>query len=555
MTNHLSYKYAQDVADDKIDVGKYVKLQCKEFLKVANGKDKKYIINYKKVKKIDNILKLMIMPKGLQAGKTVYECIAGFQAFFIVSALCVVYRDDRSKRRYTNAILEICRKNGKTFLVAIIFLILFLTEPKFSKFFSVAPDGSLSREVSEMIKEILQSSAHLINHFKIKRDEIICTLNRNTYKPLNYSNSRLDGKLPSVFLVDETGALPNSYAIEAMRSGQLTVKNKLGCVISTKYPTETNPFEDEIDYAKKVLNGTIDDDKIFALLYEPDNTKDWATDDSILRQSNPLALEVTEIMEDLKDKRKAAIEMQSARQNFITKHCNIIYQGVGTENFVSIEQLKKGIIKGFNWANKEVYLGLDLAMTNDNCAVSMITKHNGNVVVKSFVFIPENRVDEKSKVENVDYIRFIREKNCFACGGATVDYAFIEEVVLTLEKKMKVKILGIGFDRYNCISSAQKFERAGYKTVEIKQHSSVLHPATKRLEELILNEQFQYEENRLLEINFYNAKVAYDTNMNKYVHKKKSTGKIDVVVGILNALVLMIDEEINSTHMDWVVMM
>jgi hypothetical protein len=50
----------------------------------------------------------------------------------------------------------------------------------------------------------------------------------------------------AVFLVDETGALPNPYAIEAMRSGQLTILNKLGCIISTKYPTIDNPFEDEV---------------------------------------------------------------------------------------------------------------------------------------------------------------------------------------------------------------------------------------------------------------------------------------------------------------------
>ena len=88
------------------------------------------------------------------------------------------------------------------------------------------------------------------------------------------------------------GALPNPYAIEAMRSGQLTILNKLGCIISTKYPTFDNPFEDEVQYAKNVLDGVINDNKVFALLYEPDNTKEdeWMRDDGILEQSNPLAL-------------------------------------------------------------------------------------------------------------------------------------------------------------------------------------------------------------------------------------------------------------------------
>ena len=80
----------------------------------------------------------------------------------------------------------------------------------------------------------------------------------------------MDGKLPNVFLADEVGALPNSYAIEAMRSGQLNILNKLGCIISTKYPTANNPFEDEVNYAKRVLDGTQADDTVFSLLYEPE---------------------------------------------------------------------------------------------------------------------------------------------------------------------------------------------------------------------------------------------------------------------------------------------
>ena len=171
-------------------------------------------------------------------------------------------------------ILEIGRKNFKTFTIATIFVLLFLLEPKFSKFYSVAPDGALSREVKTAIEEILKSSPLVYLHqekprFKILRDYIEFLPNENRYIPLNYSNSRMDGTLPNVFLADEVGALPNSYAIEAMRSGQLNILNKLGCIISTKYPTANNPFEDEVNYAKRVLDGTQADDTVFSLARSP----------------------------------------------------------------------------------------------------------------------------------------------------------------------------------------------------------------------------------------------------------------------------------------------
>jgi len=210
-------------------------------------------------------------------------------------------------------------------------------------------------------------------------------------------------KLPNVFLVDEVGALPNNYAVEAMRSGQLTILNKLGFVISTKYPTSQNPFEDEVSYAKKVHDGAVKDSKIFSLLFEPDETKNWMTDDTIMKQANPLALIMPEFWDDLLSKRERAIVSESSRENFLTKHCNIIYQGVGTESYVSIEQVQACRTEHIEWTGRVVYVGVDLAMTSDNCSVVMTAvDEDENIIAKPMIFIPEGRIDEKSRFEKFD---------------------------------------------------------------------------------------------------------------------------------------------------------
>lgn len=74
--------------------------------------------------------------------------------------------------------------------------------------------------------------------------------------------------------------------------------------------------------------------------------------------------------------------------------------------------------------------------------------------------------------------------------------------------------------------------------MELKQHSSVLHTATKLLKEKILSHDFVYDENGLLEINFENARCTEDTNLNKYVNKARSAGKVDMVVSLVNAVKL-----------------
>ena len=531
---------------------KYVKLQMKEYMKVYEGKYDKYIISEAKVRQIENILKLLVMPKGLKAGKSIYEATCDYQWLFYTAIICTVYKDNVNKRRYETGVLEICRKNFKTFTIATLFILLFLTEPSFSKFYSVAPDGALSKEVREAISEIIRSSPLIYEYkgnkrFKVLRDYIMFKPTQTQYIPLSYSTSRMDGRLPNAFICDEAGALNSNYPIEAMRSGQLNILNKLGFIISTKYPTTDNPFEDEVKYSKRVLDGLENDETRFSLLYEPDKTKGWETNDLILQQANPVSLEVPEIWQDLLKKRAYAIAVESARENFVTKHCNIIYQGLGTESFVDIKDVQECKVANIDWRGRTVYVGLDLSESGDNTAVGMVSIDDDNkILAESFAFIPEGRIQEKMISEKVDYQNLIKTDKVYACGDRVIDYSFIEQFIMNLEEKFGVTIQAIGYDKWNCRSTAQKLEQAGYNLIEVRQHSSILHSPTKLLKEKILNKEFAYTENRLLEINFQNSKCTYDTNKNMYVSKKKSSGKVDMIFSLLNGLYLLEQDVILS---------
>lgn len=539
-----AYEYCKNNINKKT-TPRYVSKQVRQFMRIEEGKDKKYILDLAKYQQIESVLKLLIMPRGLKAGQTLYECTTGYQWLIYTAVLCTVYRNNPQRRRYETCILEICRKNYKTFTVGTLFIILFITEPNYSEFYSVAPDGKLSREIKDAITKTIKCSPLVYEYkgskrFKLLRDYIEFIPRESKYTPLNYSNSNMDGKLPNVYCADEVGALPNSYAIEAMQSGQLNILNKLGFIISTKYPTIDNPIETYTDYAKKILDGVIEDESVFALLYEPDNPKAWETDDNVMKQANPVALEVPEIWEDLLKKRAKAIAMESARENFVTKHCNIIYQGAGTETFIDVKDVQKCKVQSIDWSGRVVYLGLDLSESNDNTSVAMVAvDENDEILCETVAFIPEGRIDEKNAFEKIDYREHVRNGKAIACGDKVIDYAVVEDYILNIEQKYGVQVQAVGYDRYNALSTAQKLERAGYTTVEIRQHSSTLHPATKRLKEKILAGEFQYTENRLLEINFQNARCTQDTNRNLYVNKKKSKGKVDMVVATINAVYLL----------------
>nr|WP_243158054.1 terminase TerL endonuclease subunit [Aminipila terrae] len=388
------------------------------------------------------------------------------------------------------------------------------------------------------------------------RSEIRCVLTDSEYIPLAYSEDRMDGKLANAFLADEAGAM-DSYPIEAMRSSQITLFNKLGIIISTQYPNDNNGMIDEIDISKKVLDGLIENKRRFSLLYEPDEKymQDdlWQTEDLVIYQSNPVAVAHKYIFEAIKEMREMAVLYENKRENYLCKHNNIKYKGLGVEGYIEITKVRPCKVKENLefWKGRTVYLGIDLSMSDDNVCVAMICIDEfGFIHAKVWGFIPKDKKRIKTKKEDVDYDKLIKLGACFECGDEVIDYGFIETFIIGedetgkngIQDKYSVEIKQIGYDRWNAISTVQKLEKAGYECVEIKQHSSVLHMPTKLLREYILKKKFNYDENLMLEINFQNAKCTEDTNKNKYVNKKKSSGKVDQVVGLINATYLLQQE-------------
>lgn len=557
-----AYKYAQwAVSETEGMVPHYVKVQAQQWMDIVDDYNEDAYVDEKEFEKICNLLKLMIHP---DVHCSIYDAMEDYAWLLITATLCTMWREgseiyDDNKvsfesckiRYYTTALLEISRKNHKTFYCAVIIILLMLTGVGFGRYFSVAPTLAQSSEVKLAVRKILKSSPLLVDEedpaFKILRSEVTCNINESNFTPLAYSNDNLDSRLANAFVADEAGGM-DSYPLEAMRSSQIEIINNLGMVISTQYPNDDNVFIDEVDIAKKLLDGVLESEDVgtyFSLLYEPNDElktgEIWQKDGRCIYQSNPIAVEKKAVYKNIIKKRTAAILYENKRENYLCKHNNIRYRGLGVEGYIDIQKVKLcfGEIEKEWWKGRKVWIGLDLSLSEDNTAAAMVTEENGIIYAKVLGFLPDGRIEQKTSKEHVNYKRCIDHGDCIACGDEVIDYSVVENKIMTLEEEYGVTIMQIGYDKWNAISSVQKFEAAGYECVEIKQHSSVLHAPTKLLKEKILSKEFIYDSNRLLEINFQNARCTEDTNLNKYVNKKKSAGKVDMVVSLINAMYLL----------------
>lgn len=549
-------KYAQDVIAGTEITTPEVKIQCEWFLRDLerqHDEDFAFYFDEDEIEVVEGILSLLNFATGIDIiGESITRGLVGFQCFFIVNIFGWRFKEDSRKYRYRDVTLFIPRKNTKTFIASLVIIVLMLTEDDYSEFYSICLDRELAGEVKKAITQIIEASPSVHKYFTIPKTlsgKILCKLTKSFYQARTAEASRNNAIRPSAFIADEIGAFVDYSNISAMQSGQLNVRNPLRFKLTTAYPEDRSIMLEEIDYIRKVFSGFIKNERMFALLYYAEEKYLW--EDHGLFQANPLRIEKN--YEEIRDNRASAIDKVKEREEYLCKHMNAFLPSSSGESYINIDDLRKCKIDEFDWEGRQVWIGIDLAMTNDNCSYSMVTEEDLNIYADSFAFVPTDRIDEKNKVEKINYYEYIKTGKCFSCGDMTVDYNFIEERLAEIEEKHGVTIMGIAYDRYNCLSTAQKLEKLGYKVVETKQHSSILHPATKLLKEKIMSQEFFYTENPLLEINFQNARVVEDNNRNLYVNKKKSSGKVDMVVSMINAIFLLQSDVIFNPEGDWAV--
>ena len=194
-------------------------------------------------------------------------------------------------------------------------IILMLLEPKYSEFYLCANTRDQAKIVYSETRKLIESSPFIKDKFDIKRDVI----DWNT----------TDGLRVSAACIDEVGAAKDGGLIESMTSGMLSVQNRLLILISTSYPNTQNPFLEWTDYSKKVIDGVVDDEKLFAMLYSLDEKDEMVVENFM--KANPLQGTLEDGKEYLESEYKKALEMGGAKlTSFKCKHLNIWLDGGAT---------------------------------------------------------------------------------------------------------------------------------------------------------------------------------------------------------------------------------
>ena len=220
------------------------------------------------------------------------------------------------------------------------------------------------------------------------------------------------------------------------------------------------------------------------------------------------------------------------------EQANDIYK----ENYVDILDIKECIAKEkINWKEKKVYIGVDLSNTFNNTGISMVAiDENKNILVNSFTIIAKDLIQEKIEKEKIDYNKLIEKGKVIACPGKVVDEDFVINFISKLKKEYEIIISAIGVNKLQGLIFKTKLKSKNYQVVELDNSQENLYDILVFLKEKILKKEFKYNENELLEINFFNCvpKFGEDIEGLFTIVKKNNNSEIDMVLSLVNAVYL-----------------
>ena len=134
--------------------------------------------------------------------------------------------------------------------------------------------------------KMVQQSKDLSNHFKKRKSDLYIPFNYGTIKPLSSNTNGLDGLNAHMVTIDELAAIKNRDLYDLMKQSMGSRNQPLLNCITTNGFIRNSIFDSQYEYACKVLDGKVKDDRFLAFIYELDDRDEWDKEEMWIK-ANP----------------------------------------------------------------------------------------------------------------------------------------------------------------------------------------------------------------------------------------------------------------------------
>lgn len=542
MKNHI-LEYWDKIQSGEIQASNRVKQQYQKLVDEIHNPRDPWVFDIKKATQpIEFIERFCKHSKGKWIGKSVQ--LELFQKAKIQAVYGFVHKET-GLRRCREVFTLVGRKNGKSTEKAATGLYMQIGDGEGgSEVYSVATKKDQARIVfTEAVNMISQSPA-LSKHIKKRKSDLYFPVTFSKFEPLASDSNSLDGLNVHNGIIDELHAIKDRNLYDVIKQAMSAREQPLLDMITTAGFVRESIFDSIYDYACRVLDGLVEDERFLAFIYELDDREEW-TDFRMWEKANPG-------LGTIKDYNELAANVERAKNDpdflptVLTKDFNIrdtvagtwlTYDQINNEETFAMDEIRDTYAVG----------GTDLSSTTDlTCATLLLMKPGSDkkYCVQQY-FLPGDLIDKRVREDKIPYDRWAERGLLTLCEGNKVNYSDVTRWYLRMMEEYQIHPVWVGYDPWDSQYWVDEMIQHGFTMEKVRQGAQTLSQPMKELGADLQAKLINYNNNPILKWCLTNTAVKRDDNDNiRPIKGQSQRQRIDGAVSLLIAYTVLFN------HMD-----
>lgn len=464
---------------------------------------------------------------------------------FIVYNLVGFYYKGTNERRYKEAFVFIPRKNGKTTFIAALAWGLAILERK---------SGATIYIVAASQKQACQSFEFILHSLRFKgMIEDFRVLNNNAEHSVGYQfmddNGQPNGSIHiealasnpdaqdsfncNIAIADEIHAFKKASQYNRFKEAMKAYTNKLMIGITTAGDNINSFCYRRLDYAVKVVNGTVKDDSLFCFVSRADQDEHGNVDYTSAEQqekANPsygYTIRPADIMQE-------ALQAQNdpqQRKDFLSRSLNIYTSAM--QAYFDLGEFRRSDQK-YNWTLEELaklpidwFGGADLSKMYDLTAAALFGNYKGVDIIITHAFFPIVAAHQKADEDGIPLFGWADDGILTLCNNPTVNYADIVNWFIDMRKR-GFKIKQVGHDRKFCREYFIGMKAAQFNIIDQPQYYHLKSEGFRHIENSAKNGTLYYMHSEGFEYCVENVRAIEKTDDMIQYDKIQKEHRIDI---------------------------